>query len=290
MRDISMAAQQPGVGTDPDAMWSSALARGLIREDVQRSVRCCDGYTDVLGPTAPTRRSLAQRAMHRPTAAVFQHVWRPVMVAVMGLHGVSLSAERDRAVAALHLGGEQRVLDVACGPGNFTGFFAGKVTGVGFVIGVDHSVPMMERAVRDNSCARAVYIRADELSLPFDDGAFDVVCFAASHLVPEPFGVLQEMVRVLSPGGRIAVMTTYGRESFLVRKALELGATICGVWIFDRTTIPAFFSAVGLTDIDQQLRGMSQFVIARRPEKVTELARWRNRSADLRTRGKSIGH
>src|SRR5262245_44455409 len=70
------------------------------------------------------------------------------------------------------------------------------------------------------------------------------------------------MVRVLSPGGRIAVMTTYGRESFLVRKGLELGATICGGRIFDRTTVPAFLSAVGLIDIDQQLRGMSQFVIA----------------------------
>jgi SAM-dependent methyltransferase len=280
-----MTAQQPGAETDPDAMWSPALARGLIREDVLRSVRYCDGYIDVLGSTAPTRRSLARRAAHSPrVAAVYQRVWRPIMVAVMRLFGVSLSAERDRAVAALHLGGEQRVLDVACGSGNFTSFFAGKVTGDGFVIGLDNSAPMMERAVRDNSCARAVYMRADELSFPFDDGAFDVVCFfAALHLVPEPFGVLQEMVRVLSPGGRIAVMTTYGRESFLVRKGLVLCATICGVRVFDRTTIPAFFAAAGLIDIDQQLRGMSQFVVARRPEQVPELDRWRTRSAGWRT-------
>jgi SAM-dependent methyltransferase len=251
-------------------MWSSAMARGLIREDLLRSIRCCDGYTDVLGSTTPTR-----------VTAVYQRVWRPIMVAVIRLCGVS--AEPDRAVAALHLGGEQRVLDVACGAGNFTGFFAGKVTGVGFAIGLDNSVPMMERAVRDNCCARAVYMRADELNLPFDDGAFDVVHFAAPHLVAEPFGVLQEMVRVLSPGGRIAVMTTYGRESFLVRKGLELAATFCGVRIFDRTTVPAFFSAVGLIDIDQQLRGMSQFVIARRPEHVREPASRRNRSARRRT-------
>jgi SAM-dependent methyltransferase len=286
-----MAVQQPGAETDPEAMWSSALARGLIREDALRSVRCCDGYIDVLGSTAPSRRSLAHRAIHNPgVVAVYQRVWRPIMAAVMRLCGVSLSAERDSAVAALHISGEQRVLDVACGAGNFTGFFAGKVSGVGFVIGLDSSVPMIKRAVRDKSCARAVYMRAEELSLPFDDGAFDVVCFAALHLVPEPFGVLQEMVRVLSPGGRIAVMTTYGRESFLVRKGLELGATICGVRVFDRTTVPAFFSAVGLIDIDQHLRGMSQFVVACRPEQVREFAPWRNRSAGWRTRGKSIGH
>ena len=152
------------------------------------------------------------------------------MVAAMSLHGMSISAERERAAAALHLGGRQRVLDVACGPGNFTSFFAGLLAEDGFVIGLDNSVPMMERAVRDNSCDRAVYMRGDVLDLPFNNRAFDVVsCFAALHLVPEPLGVLHEMVRVLSPGGRIAVMTTYGRESFLVRKGLELGATICGV-------------------------------------------------------------
>jgi ubiquinone/menaquinone biosynthesis C-methylase UbiE len=217
-------------------MWVPALARGLIREDFVRSMRYCDGYTDLLGTTAPTRHSLAQRAMNSPSvAAIYQHIWRPIMVAAMSLHGMSISAERERAAAALHLGGQQRVLDVACGPGNFTSFFADQLCGDGFVIGLDNSMPMMERAVRDNSCARAVYMRGDALDLPFNDRAFDVVsCFAALHLVPEPLGVLHEMVRVLSPGGRIAVMTTYGRESRPVRKGLELGAMICGVGGFVR--------------------------------------------------------
>jgi hypothetical protein len=81
------------------------------------------------------------------------------------------------------------------------------------------------------------------------------------------------MVRVLSPGGRIAVMTTYGRESFLLRKGLELGATICGVRVFDRSTVPTFFAAAGLTDIEQQLRGISQFVVACRPKDATGRSR-----------------
>jgi SAM-dependent methyltransferase len=279
-----MTAQQPGVETDLDGMWSPALARGLIRDDVLRSMRYRDGYTDLLGPSVPTRPGLAQRAMHSPrVAAIHERLWRPFMIAVMGMHGVSISAERERASAAVHLDGAQRVLDVACGRGNFTSFFAGRLCGDGFVIGLDHSTAMMERAVRDNSCARAVYMRADALGLPFRSCAFDVVCcLAALHLVPEPFGVLHEMVRVLAPGGRVAVLTSYGRESFPVRKGLELGAAICGVRVFDRTTIPAFFAAAGLTDIDQQLRGISQFVVARRPQRVTELDGWHARSAGWR--------
>ena len=260
-------------------MWVPALARGLFREDVLRSMRYCDGYTDLLEPSAPGGRSLAERAVNSPTvAAIYQHIGRPIMPAAMSLHGMSISAERERVAAALHLGGRQRVLDVACGPGNFTSFLAGQLAGDGFVIGLDNSVPMMERTVRNNSCDRAVYMRGDALDLPFNNRAFNVVsCLAALHLVPEPLGVLHEMVRVLSPGGRIAVMTTYGRESFLVRKVLELGATICGVRVFDRTTVPTFFAAAGLVEIEQQLRGISQFVVARRPKNVTELGPWRVR-------------
>lgn len=266
-----MAVPQPGANIDRDAMWSPALARGLIREDLLGTVRCCDGYTDLLGSHAPARRSLAQRAMQsRLVAAIYEHIWRPIMVAIPSLHGLSISAERERVARALRLGGNQRVLDVACGPGNFTSFFAGHLARDGFVIGLDSSLPMIKRAVRDNSRPRTVYMRAEALSLPFYDGAVDAVCcFAALHLVQEPMSMLTEMVRVLAPGGRIAVMTTYGREPFLVRKALEIGATICGVRVFDRTTLPAFFDAAGLTDINQQLRGTSQFVTARRSEEAT---------------------
>ncbi|HZQ32613.1 MAG TPA: class I SAM-dependent methyltransferase [Mycobacterium sp.] len=253
-----MAAHQPRAETATDGMWSPALARGLIRDDVLRSMRCCDGYTDLLMPSAAVRRSRAMRAVRSPAMApIHDHLWRSSVVAAV-------------RTPALVFTGDQRVLDVACGPGNFSSFVASHLSGDGFVIGLDDSARMMARAGSENSCARAVYMRADELSLPFNDHAFDLVyCFAALHLLPEPFGVLQEMVRVLAPGGRIAVITTYGRESML-RTGLQLGATICGVRMFDRTTVPAFFAAAGLADIDQRLRGISQFVIARRPKQESD--------------------
>src|SRR5690349_3902783 len=108
LRGKSMTAQQPGVDANPDldAVWSPALARGLIRHDVMRRMCYCNGYTDLLGPVRPGRRSLAQRAMNSAiVAAIYERIWRPIMVGIMSLHGVSIAAERKRACAALQLGG-----------------------------------------------------------------------------------------------------------------------------------------------------------------------------------------
>ena len=140
------------------------------------------------------------------------------------MHGLSVSAEREKAAAALRLEGGQRVLDVACGPGDFTSFFAEqadrrRVRHRCRRLGADAAA----RRERQQPRPRGLHA-CRHPGLPFDDGAFDAVCcFGALHLMPEPLGVLREMVRVLAPLGRIAVLTSYGRESSLARKALALG-------------------------------------------------------------------
>lgn len=60
---------------------------------------------------------------------------------------------------------------------------------------------MLTRAVLDNSTPRTCYVRGDARALPFADATFDAVCcFGALYLMPEPFRVAHEMVRVLRPG------------------------------------------------------------------------------------------
>lgn len=256
----------------PGGVWSTSIARGLIRESTTHSISCyttdCNdaGFIDLLPPAAPPRRTLAQRAMQNTTvAACYERLWRPVEVAALSLHGLSETAEQERAAAALRIADATRVLDVACGPGNFTSYFARRLSGESVAIGIDNSVAMLAQAARTNADRRAVYIRADAHALPFGDATFDAVCcFAALYLIPDPNQALREMVRVLSPGGWIAISTSYGRESRLARQALRLGAKVCGVRIFDRDAIPGHFSDSGLVDISQQLRGITQFVSARR--------------------------
>ncbi|MFG1929965.1 class I SAM-dependent methyltransferase [Mycobacterium sp. NPDC048908] len=249
-----MTAAEPRVDADPAAMWAPALARGLIRDEDMRAMRYRNGYIDLLPSSERDRHGLAQRTR------------RSLMCALLRAGGFSVPVVRALVGVSLRLDGDERVLNVACGPGRDTAFLAGQLQGSGFVIAVDSSASMMRCAVRASSGPRAVYMRADTHRLPFSDESFDVVsCLAGLHLSAKPMVVLQDMVRVLSPGGRIVVSTSCGGQSALSRRAIKLAATVCGVRVFDATTIPAFLKTAGMTDIEQHFRGMSQFITARRP-------------------------
>jgi ubiquinone/menaquinone biosynthesis C-methylase UbiE len=166
----------------------------------------------------------------------------------------------------LRLSGAHRLLDVACGPGNFTGTLARRLPDRGLAIGFDISEPMLKRAVLDNSGPHTCYVRGDASTLPFGDETFDAVCcFGALYLMPEPFRVAREMVRVLAPGGRMAILTSYAGQSAPVRSAMTAGARVIGLRMFDRDAFVDLFTSAGLVDVEQQTQRTLQFVTARKP-------------------------
>ena len=75
---------------------------------------------------------------------------------------------------------------------------------------------MLERGRRGTTArglGNLTLVRGDATALPFRDASFDAVCcFAALHLFADPFAALDEMRRVLRPGGRIALMTSVRRQ------------------------------------------------------------------------------
>ncbi len=224
------------------------------------------GFLDVLGEsTSSPAPTFAQRAMNSPfVATVYEKLWRPTSFYVAS--GVTTRAEQRRAASALHLCSAERLLDVACGPGNFTAPLADELPDGGLAIGFDISEPMLTRAVLDNSTARTCYVRGDARTLPFSDATFDAVCcFGALYLMPEPFRAAREMVRVLRPGGRIAVLTSYAPEAAPIRYALSTGARVIGLRMFDRQAFVDLFSSAGLVDIEQQIQRALQFVAAGKP-------------------------
>ncbi|MFL5494650.1 MAG: methyltransferase domain-containing protein, partial [Gemmatimonadales bacterium] len=97
-----------------------------------------------------------------------------------------------------------RVLDVACGTGVLTREAASRAGPTGAVTGLDLSPEMLAVAARLSSGLR--WQQGSGQALPFPDQSFDaVVSQFGLMFFPDPVGGLREMMRVLVPGGRLAV-------------------------------------------------------------------------------------
>lgn len=118
---------------------------------------------------------------------------------------------RRRTVAALDLPPGSRVADLACG----TGMLCEELLRAGHrPTGFDSSQGMLDRAR-----TRAPLVRADILELPLADGEMDgVTCGFALRNVTDLRTCFAEMVRVLRPGGRAALLEVAEPEQALLRR------------------------------------------------------------------------
>ena len=106
---------------------------------------------------------------------------------------------------------EDVVLDVACGPGRLLGHFAEHAQ---LAVGVDLTPEMLTLArARPAGPGRGPVrlVLGEAERLPFQDATFTVVTTTlAIHHYGDPARVLEQMVRVCQPGGKIAVSDTVG--------------------------------------------------------------------------------
>lgn len=152
-------------------------------------------------------------------------------------------------------------LDVGSGPGNVTAALARAAGPGGLALGVDISEPMLARAVRAEAGPQVGFLRADAQRLPFRDEVFDaVVSVAMLQLIPEPTAALTQMVRVLRPGGRIAVMVpTAGRAARAARVLPSFGART-----FTEDELGDAFEDAGLVGVRSKHFGTIQWVRGQR--------------------------
>lgn len=130
-------------------------------------------------------------------------------------------AAADYAASAVHAKGETlkllvaltkpqnhwRVLDVATGAGHTALAFAPHVSKV---IASDITEPMRAEArklAKSKGLANVATAHAQAEDLPFPDGSFHLVtCRLAAHHFADPGAFVSEAYRVLTPGGKIAIV------------------------------------------------------------------------------------
>jgi len=182
--------------------------------------------------------------------------------------GAPLAAELIE-IAGLRAG--ERVLDVACGTGVVTRLAAKRVGADGKVAGLDLNPGMLAvaRSVTPSNMPVQWYEASAE-SLPLPDGSFDVVlCQLGLQFVPDKTVALEEMRRVLRPGGRV-IMNVPGPVGSLFVVADEafarhLGQEAAGF-------LRMVFSLNDTREIEKLIRGAGfRDVDVRRDTKVLRL-------------------
>ncbi len=122
-------------------------------------------------------------------------------------HGADVEyAEQILPLAARHLAGAARVLDLGCGEGQVARLAAAG--GARQVVGVDASAAQIAEAGRRGG--GVAYARASATSLPLVAGRFDAVvsCLVLEHL-DDLDAALDEVSRVLRPGGRFVIFVNH---------------------------------------------------------------------------------
>ena len=127
-----------------------------------------------------------------------------------------LAPAQTRLLAMADLQRGERVLDVACGTGIVTCRAAALVGPEGAVVGTDIAEQMVDTArhrATEQQLRQITLARMDAEDLQYSDGVFDAaLCALGLMYVPDPGRALQEMHRVLKPGGRAAV-AVWGQRS-----------------------------------------------------------------------------
>jgi MPBQ/MSBQ methyltransferase len=109
-----------------------------------------------------------------------------------------------------------KVLDVGCGIGGTTRFLANKFGTDTQVSGITLSQVQVDRATalaKERGVTNADFQVMDALDMDFADNSFDVVwaCESGEHM-PDKKKYIEEMTRVLKPGGKIVVATWCQRD------------------------------------------------------------------------------
>jgi len=170
------------------------------------------------------------------------------------VHSAGPDLERARELVARALPSDSQALDVGCGGGHLSFALAPLV---GRMVALDPS-PGMLAAVSQAAAARGlggIEVRqANAESLPFEAGTFRLVGTRYStHHWTRLEQALQEITRVLAPGGHVLIIDTLGHEDALADtflQSIELLRDPSHVRNRSRTEWRSLLRAAALTELE----------------------------------------
>ena len=121
----------------------------------------------------------------------------------------------------------QRILDIACGTGDFSLAIARRMHADSRITGLDLSEGMLavmrEKVERAGLSERISCLQGDCEAMPFADGRFDVATIAFGiRNFEHREAALREILRVLRPGGRLVILELSVPENKLLRWGYNL--------------------------------------------------------------------
>lgn len=173
-----------------------------------------------------------------------------------------------RVIEAARIQSGQRVVDVACGTGVLARAVAERVGGSGSIVGVDINEGML--AVAREKAPEIEWRQAPAESLPLDDASCDVAVsqFGLMYFEDKE-GALGEMMRVLRPGGNLAVVVWdklenspgYAVEDQLFQRLLgDEAADEAPYSLGDKQVLKGLFANAGIPDVEiQTCEGTARF-------------------------------
>ena len=134
---------------------------------------------------------------------------------------------KARLIVLADIRASDRVLDLACGTGDLV---CAAMAHTRSVVGLDVTHRMLQLARKSMSgTSKARFVTGDMLELPFSDARFDVVTTGYGlRNVTDLRQAVQEIRRVLTPGGRLFSLDFNRPENPVVRVAYLAYLTIVG--------------------------------------------------------------
>ena len=105
----------------------------------------------------------------------------------------------------------QKLVDVGCGPGDFTRYLARLSDGKSKILGIDSNPKSIKAGIADTKKAHLSHVVSyklgDAYKIPIDDDYADLTCCRTllMHL-DDPLKAVREMARITKPGGHVVAV------------------------------------------------------------------------------------